>query len=41
MSHMENMPRLRAKVFGQVGEIAEMWQEQKGVDGIKAGMRTR
>jgi hypothetical protein len=34
MKHMEEMPKLRAKVFGQVGGIAEMWQEQKGIDGI-------
>ena len=41
LSHMEKMPALRAKVFNQLGQMANVWNEQKGQEGIVAGQDTR
>lgn len=41
ISTMEQMPNLRTKVFNQVGEIADRWQNQKGMEGMRAGQVTR
>lgn len=35
------MPGLRAKVFNQVGSMAQQWNDMKGQEGMEAGERTR
>lgn len=41
LEHMEKMPSLRTKVFNQLGQMADVWNEQKGNEGIMAGNYTR
>jgi len=41
LDHLEKMPSLRAKIFNQVGEIADSYNRQKGHEGIIAGQQTR
>ena len=41
MKQIDKSPRLRAKVFDQVGSIAEMWHEQSAQMGEYAGKQTR
>lgn len=41
LNHMEKLPGLRAKVFNQLGQVASMFNEQKGEEGVLAGANTR
>ena len=41
LDYMEKMPGLRAKVFNQIGQMANEYNEQKGQQGIEAGLKTR
>ncbi len=41
LNHMENLPGLRAKVFNQIGQMATVYDNEKGADGILAGQATR
>ena len=41
LHHLEKMPGLRAKVYNQVGTMAQQWNDQKGLEGMEAGEKTR
>ena len=41
LGHLEKMPGLRAKVFNQLGQVATVYNEQRGHEGIMAGQDTR
>jgi hypothetical protein len=35
------MPKLRQKVFERLGQVNQSWEEQRGQEGMIAGMLTR
>lgn len=41
LKNLEQMPKLRQKVFEKLGQVNQQWADQKGQEGMIAGMMTR
>ena len=41
LKNLEQMPKLRQKVFEQLGQANQQWADQKGQEGMIAGLVTR